>query len=122
MPLRNVWVGPVQCTFVKTADREPLAQSVRAWTLPGVDGVAWQVLGRNRSHYSCEAILLNTTAAVKVWEAALGALQGQRVAIFDDWQDTHVVLIEQVTIGRRKAEIGNGGCIGTARIEGRYTQ
>lgn len=120
--LRNVWIGAVQCTFVRVADHAPLAERLETWTVPGLNGIGAIKAGLSDSRFQCVAQIKGTALETTVWETALRALQGSIVNITDDWGTVHYsILMEEVVPQARRAESGYGGCHGQVSISGRYT-
>jgi len=96
-------VGAVSCTFVKGAARDP-TQRVVTYQVPGIDGVAAQLLGEGDSAFRFSAVLYGTAAELTTWIAAMIALKGDIVTIEDDWGISHAnCLIVRLSPPRKRA-------------------
>lgn len=91
-------VGGVSCDIVAGAVRTP-TERVKLHQVPGIDGVAAQLLGLGDAIFRFRVVKRGTNAQMNTWIAAIEALKGSTVTIVDDWGDTHTnCLIEQLSL------------------------
>jgi len=81
-------VGGVSCWSVVGPSCDELTQTAAMWSVPGVDGVGEQLLGRRATPMRVVARFLGTAAAAATWETNVRALIQTLISAEDDWGRT----------------------------------
>ena len=115
------FLASTYCDFVKGEAPLP-KQRLALWQVPGIDGFGAQKMGLGESEFQFVAVRYGTPAVVGAWALAVQALQGQVIAVVNDWGTAYGrCLVAKISPPRYRPAYGQGGARGEIVVEGVVT-
>jgi len=112
------FLASTYCDFVKGEAPLP-KQRLALWQVPGIDGFGAQKMGLGESEFQFVAVRYGTPAVVGAWALAVQALQGQVIAVVNDWGTAYGrCLVAKISPPRYRPAYGQGGARGEIALEG----